>query len=760
MKRSWPFMIFLTRAPALITVATVIGLTLPPQTADMLAGLSESFWPSAAFCFATLFLCFNLWHWSRAALSARFELRDTDADRHARTTTLSARHHETISLRPLNLLPRFYFGACAVAGVGEALLSDQWLVASILAAMSVVLYGVLQKRASFEKGIWVFQQFLPTSAKPPPACPVNIFSYLRETTMRLLRYSPWGPYPAGAGLVLAILGFLWGALGIFIPDTGLWVAFPELVGRHFPGPSAALLFLGFITGPLTLLTFLFVECGKNPKVIFFRLPVRWTPVLVLLGSIICLTPVAVRLHAVRIADPKNAMAVDDRPELDAYLRQWAANCVSPDATSIHPIIVAVSGGAARAGLWSARVLIAVDEAVANSQQRNASIFAISSVSGGSVGAATYLAMRKDTSGNVCSLPGQLASEVLRRRDEAVRESLRKDALGPLLAGALFGDTPRALLGGFELLSGQRTLPRGGDRAEALERAFENSWSGAIDELSKIKGLPRQSTSFDQSFLSLYFDARKQVSNVPLWLANGTDSQNGERLITSPFRLNPDTFLGAKDVLALLQSDIPISTAIDNTARFPYLSPDGELQPLFKVEDEKPTQIIDGGYFENEGMETALELAHYLQTTKALDGKYKIEPIIVEATADADKGVKDSQIVRCGSVFKDDPKRSDGGDRPSQLFAPLSGLYSVRAGHSGLSLRRARAEFCQRGQTGDAPARDQAFFHFYLYRPDGEDVPLNWVLSKHIANYIWLQALHNCANHSELAALKRVLDPHR
>jgi hypothetical protein len=236
--------------------------------------------------------------------------------------------------------------------------------------------------------------------------------------------------------------------------------------------------------------------------------------------------------------------------------------------------------------------------------------------------------------------------------------------------------------------------------------------------------------------------------MPLWLANGTDSQNGDRVITTPFDMKKgaapvNPFTAARDALALLQSDVAISTAITNTARFPFLSPAGELAPEKMDPDKYPTQIIDGGYFENEGLETALNLARWLRSQKLPDGR-QVLPIIVQATADAEEiaGQNKWAVVRCGSGG-DDPSQSLGRRRPFQLFAPLEGLNSVRGGHSHIMLRQARTEYC-----GPQPS----FFHFYLYKQnEDDDIPLNWVLSQTAAkDKIWDQAFKS--NCSEMAAL--------
>jgi hypothetical protein len=73
--------------------------------------------------------------------------------------------------------------------------------------------------------------------------------------------------------------------------------------------------------------------------------------------------------------------------------------------------------------------------------------------------------------------------------------------------------------------------------------------------------------------------------MPIWFANGTDATTGNRVITTPIAApdrrdsgSPWPFRGARDFHILMGGDVSIATAINNTARFPYLEPFGEMLP--------------------------------------------------------------------------------------------------------------------------------------------------------------------------------------
>jgi hypothetical protein len=347
---------------------------------------------------------------------------------------------------------------------------------------------------------------------------------------------------------------------------------------------------------------------------------------------------------------------------------------------------------------------------------------------------------------------------------------------------LLVDIPRALFTPLpqivRLISHQE--PRGGDRAEALERAFEHLWR-TIPPSAKQ---PATRIDFARPFLSLFYadDKGKQIrAGMPVWIANGTDLATGSRLITVPFR--PDgnwPFPAAVDALSALGADVRISTAINDTARFSYLEPAGELLAYEPPNQEKlPTlderrqpngsarEIIDGGYFENEGLQTALDLANWLQQPGLLANR-TVEPIIVQATGDGEV-LPIETVVRC-EPRKDDPSAITTTRRPLQLLAPPLGLYNVRGGHSAVLLREARTEFCaedkrQFNQCDVLPVRclapqpaTQRFFHFYLPGDGDKSLPLNWILSDSTARFIWNDAMQQGGNLREAWIMQQALKP--
>lgn len=420
--------------------------------------------------------------------------------------------------------------------------------------------------------------------------------------------------------------------------------------------------------------------------------------------------------------------------------QWVTAC-APGLGPVQPIIVAVSGGATRAGLWGAAVL---DQVLRAEQQNGPALFAVSSVSGGSLGVAGAMTLLSHES-LPCRAPG-LASL---RPTKDVAVPLAGDALGPLLGGWLLDDIPRSAFDPIAALVRSATghRPNGGDSAQAIEQAFEDLWSDVRRE-SGAEGMP----GWDQPFLSLFYtdSGGTYRRGMPLWLANGTDATTGNRVITTPIlapkgrdsRL-PWPFRGARDFHTLMGGDASISTAINNTARFPYLEPFGEMLPLGG--GKQVGSLVDGGYFENEGLQTALELAEWL-ADQSTPGR-PVDPIIVQATGDGEADVDQTEVMTCTNA-SDGPFIPDDQHSAWQILAPLSGLCHVRGSHSAVLLRQAHDQYCQ---------PDKRFVHFYLPADDGRAIPLNWVLSDKTGRFIW-RAFTDCQvlNATELTLLDTTL----
>jgi hypothetical protein len=327
----------------------------------------------------------------------------------------------------------------------------------------------------------------------------------------------------------------------------------------------------------------------------------------------------VRLCAEKDCPPAAARAwspiptVNDRPTIREAALAWYRQAETlyhkdnnNDQKPVPMLVIATAGGGIRAAYWTATVLEKLrDDLEAKGQALDKRLFAISGVSGGSVGAMNYVAAR--------------------HFGDSPTEYLQSDFLAPAIASLVFAD------------SASNFLPDLGqiDRGTALEQSFESGSGGHLGH----------------SFLS-FFPKKSDLSKHwrPALLLNATHQETGRRLIASNLKIEKDIFLDSFDELQLLNSDLRASTVAHNSARFTYVSPAGKLVPKsgpdLSSKVANRAYVIDGGYFENYGALTALELARSARhEIEKVGGSVKLEQIPVRFTRSPHAG-RNSGIPVC------------------------------------------------------------------------------------------------------------------
>jgi hypothetical protein len=363
------------------------------------------------------------------------------------------------------------------------------------------------------------------------------------------------------------------------------------------------------------------------------------------------------------------------------------------------VLVAAEGGASRAGYWTGEVLSVLHD---KSQGRLANaLFAISSVSGGSVGAVGYGAVLQD---NPHIAPA------------AVRASVEKltgaDALSPALGGMLFPD----------LLARFLPLPLLRDRAEGLERSWEDAWAAE----------PRgQLPSLKADFLDL--QPRAGQPWRPVLIVNGASEETGRPILTSTVQL-PRGY-DYYDFHDLTQRDVAISTAIHNGARFPYVSPPGTLT----VRGGKTAQghIIDGGYFDPVGTEAVRELAMAIARGPARvrgdDVRFIFVVIKFEGLAPAERAGKPGYAAEQAITAPNPPQGVVPVWWGNEILGPLRGFFGSRAGH-GVHMAGDLYRLFDQGGLHGAPSqvppgpRIDGYAEIGLCEKHGYHYPMNWALS--------------------------------
>lgn len=275
--------------------------------------------------------------------------------------------------------------------------------------------------------------------------------------------------------------------------------------------------------------------------------------------------------------------LSSRATLEAHLESWiqARAAAGGDSTTKPIVLVAAAGGGLRAAYWTAIALAELQDADSTFSR---DVFAISGVSGGSLGGALHVSLLKDAGAGNANLVAcdRTEQEPARRRRSfamCVRGFMERDFLSPLLIRLL----------GVDLV--QRYWPKvneGWDRSGALEQSWAAAYDTVIGRRTFAEGITKLGSS---------------TPSVPVLLLNATHVESGRRFIASPYTFGA-TLHDAGDVLAAAKHDLSLSAAVHNSARFTFASPAGRI---VRDDGSEAGRLVDGGYFENSGLVTLGEV---------------------------------------------------------------------------------------------------------------------------------------------------------
>jgi len=289
--------------------------------------------------------------------------------------------------------------------------------------------------------------------------------------------------------------------------------------------------------------------------------------------------------------------------------------------SSHPskqpvIVAAASGGGIRATLWTAEVLAGLERDVEDFHNR---IAVLSSVSGGSVSSAYYI----DRFSQFTSTSAEL-------------DKLIEDAGTSSLTAAAWG------LGYPDLWRGVCGNLYRWDRGWALEQA----WGHRMERPGQTLG-------------DWVDDAA--AGSRPLVIFNATIQESGERLLLSPAAMPAQN--GLKDLFTFVPGhDMPVLTAVRLSASFPYISPQASPK-LDSSERDKALHVADGGYYDNSGLLTCVDVLDDVFASKNSDFPKRIALIEIRASKRID------QVA---------PVKPDTDVLQSAVFGPIETLYNVQS----------------------------------------------------------------------------------
>lgn len=391
-------------------------------------------------------------------------------------------------------------------------------------------------------------------------------------------------------------------------------------------------------------------------------------------------------HELRELSDRTAFV--NAPGYGQSFQEWLLAREPQSTKEPFPVVfVAAEGGGIRAAYFTAQVLAAIQDRCPEFARH---LFAISGVSGGSVGAALFAGM-------LDALPERAVAERLDCSQrlpkstpfgERTEQVLKTDFLGPLSATLLFPD------------AFQRFLPfpvPAWDRARTLEASVEDSFQTVVG------------TDFMKRSLYSYWSPQR---NTPLLLLNTTHVETGNRTVASPLILLEERFHRLTTLFDFVPSaDFRISTVAVTSARFPLVTPAGAV-----VNGDRKLRFVDGGYFENSGavtlaeaIDVAMQAAHQINRT--------IRPVVIRI------GNSPSMLA----ATENRPASSEVEGAPpmglGELMSPVRAMFNTRNARGVLAAQALESTVTTLQDNG-VPS-DYVEFQMGV---DSVQIPLGWQLS--------------------------------
>ncbi len=737
--------------PWLMTIVGIVLLTVPSQTADMLAGLNgttlhEIQGALIPFGFGALAWALSVWFCSRWAI---------DVERG--TTATSANWLEVWNPRVIALITGFAIVVITVEAAGFC--SWAAMLASLIASF-VFLFAMLRRRLFTVR--------------------VRAARGRRQglARSRLLPFSDAMHMAPGGETMLLI------AVAVSVIVIGIFGFNPQ-IAKHLQAPGTVLLGLGGLTVIGTFLAKLRESLTQWPVLL----------IVIIATTLLAHWDVGVNHDIRRLNNTPST-----RPSLDAAAQAWLRGCgkylFDHEKQELKVVLVSTAGGASRAALWT---LDALSELEMNDKMFPRRVFAVSAVSGGALGATVWEALLAHENFD-CAAEND-PSDGKSRRDAGVAV-LRRDFLAPVLAAWVSRDVPFGVAPINSLLR-----PSGvqiDDRSATLEEAWEAAWTDQFgDDLLGQDFLSLWNGNFNRPLLLLNGtdeDTGQPVVTAPVALVNEKGQSDGSI---------PATY----DALWMMHGAIRTSTAILNAARFPVVTSQGDVRlsrcpdgtiteagacgPNEKVTKDK-ISVVDGGYFDNIGAGTTLRVANALRaafdtlrSTNGTTSKDRPFPrnatlriMVVGINSDPDRLVSPeawlwidpkthhdemNQLMRCdatGSTLSIGDKGL--ANTLDAEIAPILAIVNTQSGHTALRMAELNMVFCSPRISLDPPVPGKtkptltapANYLMLSLCPIGDangsvTLPLNWILPMATLNLFSDKDLKNkplpvqCGNDAEL-----------
>lgn len=425
----------------------------------------------------------------------------------------------------------------------------------------------------------------------------------------------------------------------------------------------------------------------------------------------------VRLPSVRETFPR---WLEDRQE--RWARRRGSEPARGDRLEETPVVlVCAEGGGIYAAYHTALVLALIQDRAPGFAEH---VFAISGVSGGSVGASLWVASldaqrRKvgiwrpgpGEKGAAEGLSGQEAA-LMSMGPAAPNAQKIADALKTVLGEDLLSRVLAYGLGADMLQAGVPVRMAWADRARQLEESMEAAARGPL-------GLAFLESSFYDLWPGFTGLGRDEPS-LPYLFLNTTSVETGGRVMVSPLSLRAGVDAGPRTLAEYTPDwNVALSTAAVLSARFPYVTPAGLFERTFHPEGcpAGEGRLADGGYFDNAGATTLDEILQEIESQRDGVGPFRVLVLRIGA-------VPTARAYYTRATWPD-------------LLSPPRTMLNTRGarGREALDALKARVQACWRSASD--PRREYIWSEALL-DTDADAIPLGWVLSSRTQKAILAQ----------------------
>jgi hypothetical protein len=403
-----------------------------------------------------------------------------------------------------------------------------------------------------------------------------------------------------------------------------------------------------------------------------------------------------------------------RVPIDAAFQNWLKS--RPDLSvyqgNTYPVyIVASEGGGMYAAIHSAIVLARLQSQQPRFSQH---VFALSTVSGGSFGTAVYRGLAQLLAKPCRQTRCDADPEASLRFEMATEQVLSEYYLTPVITRSLTSDLI------------QRVLPfpiPWADRSRGLEFAIEEAWGRMIEsdtqlQLARIEDVMRGKEHFwsKGDFRAEVDVSWKPEDIAPAQIFNTTEVETGHRVVIAPFLLGdlPKRY-GISNLRSINEDDplinLSTSTAIGLIARFPYLTPAGYYGTRSTGGAETKHRLVDGGYYDNTGIETALDVIKSLERT------------VYEDELAKRYGLKGVRFILLSFSTKNGIARSS--DTLPELVSPVRTMIASWRSRSEVTFRNAELQLNSNDPMTKLFHRR---FRRFVMDAGNEELPLSWFLA--------------------------------